>query len=153
MRVRQLQVRAPRDSAEWEAYYDLRWRVLRAPWGRPRGSERDAFDATATHLMVCDQQGAVLGVGRLQRDDDGTGQLRYMAVATACQGRGIGSLLLEALEREARAQGLSTLLLHARENAVPFYAQRGYRLMEPSHLLFGSIQHYKMEKRWQISSA
>lgn len=126
----------------------MRWRILRAPWGQPRGSERDALDSSATHLMVCDRQGAVVAVGRLQRNDASTGQLRYMAVETAFQRSGIGSVLLEALEREARAQGLSTLLLDARENAVPFYAQRGYRLIEPSHRLFGAIQHYKMEKRY-----
>lgn len=131
----------------------MRWRLLRAPWGQPRGSERDTLDSSATHLMVCNRQGTLLAVGRLQRNDAGTGQLRYMAVETAFQRSGIGSMLLDALEREARTQGLSTLLLDAREHAVPFYVQRGYRVIGPSHILFGSIQHYRMEKRWQISSA
>ena len=31
----------PRTTQEWESYFDLRWRVLREPWGQARGSERD----------------------------------------------------------------------------------------------------------------
>ncbi len=146
-------MRAPVTPAEWEACFALRWRILRAPWGQPRGSETDALEASSVHRMVCDEHGRVLAVGRLQRDSDGAGQIRYMAVETAYQRHGLGTILLEALEAEARAQGMTVLRLHARENALAFYRRRGYRLIEPSHVLFNSIQHYRMEKRWQTSSA
>ena len=31
------QVTAPQSSEDWQAYYKLRWQVLRAPWDQPRG--------------------------------------------------------------------------------------------------------------------
>jgi ribosomal protein S18 acetylase RimI-like enzyme len=36
--------------------------------------------------------------------------------------------------------------LHAREIAIGFYQKLGYQMIEKSHLLFGEIQHYLMEK-------
>jgi hypothetical protein len=31
--------------------------------------------------------------------------------------------------------------------AVDFYAKAGYQMMEKSHLLFGEIQHFLMQKK------
>ena len=41
---------APISGADWIKYFDLRWRVLRAPWDQPRGSERDDREDTSIHL-------------------------------------------------------------------------------------------------------
>lgn len=38
------QVSTPQSSEDWQAYYQLRWQVLRAPWGEPRGSEQDDLE-------------------------------------------------------------------------------------------------------------
>ncbi len=54
----------PRTAQEWESYFDLRWRVLREPWGQPRGTERDDLDAESFHLILRDSAGAVVAVGR-----------------------------------------------------------------------------------------
>lgn len=70
-----------------------------------------------------------------------------MAVAPDWRGRGIGQNILNYLENEAGRQGLRTLQLHAREQAIGFYKQQGYELVEKSHLLFGEIQHYLMQKK------
>jgi hypothetical protein len=37
-------------------------------------------------------------------------------------------------------------MLQARENAVPFYLSIGYSIVEKSFLMWGLIQHFKMEK-------
>ena len=39
-----IEVRAPRNEKEWEDYYDLRYRILREPLGKERGSEKNDGD-------------------------------------------------------------------------------------------------------------
>jgi N-acetylglutamate synthase-like GNAT family acetyltransferase len=137
--------RAPKTSAEWEAYYELRWRILRAPW-QPDGCDRDETDDTSIHRMVVREDGKVLAVGRLHRLDQDSGQIRYMAVESGCERRGYGTLVLGALEGAAAEIGLEKIILHARERAVAFYEHHGYAIIEPSFLLFDEIQHYLMTK-------
>ena len=45
----------PRTKTEFEAYYDLRWRILRKPWELQKGSEKDELDKSSYHLMVLDE--------------------------------------------------------------------------------------------------
>jgi GNAT superfamily N-acetyltransferase len=141
-----MQVRAPATDAEWDAYFELRWRILRAPW-QQSGPARDETDDTSIHCMVCDANGRVVAVGRLHQVDTATGQIRFMAVDDSEQRKGYGSLLLHALEQRARERGLDRIVLQARENAVLFYQHHGYRVEEKTFLLFDEIQHYLMSKR------
>ncbi len=142
-----IEIREPRTDAEWAACFDLRWRVLRAPWGQPHASERDDLENDSRHRLAIDADGRVIGVGRLHRLDDRTGQIRYMAVEPDCERQGVGTRILLALEDAARDAGLRSIRLHAREGAAPFYARRGYRTLGPSHVLFGEVRHLLMEKR------
>jgi N-acetylglutamate synthase-like GNAT family acetyltransferase len=73
-------------------------------------------------------------------------QIRYMAVTPEYEKQGIGTSIIAALEAKARQQQCKTIVLHARENAVGFYQKKGYELLEKSHLLFGTIQHFRMRK-------
>jgi GNAT superfamily N-acetyltransferase len=140
-----VRVREPRSNSDWKNYYELRWRILRAPW-QAGGCDRDETDHISTHRMVCDLQDRVLAVGRLHRLEDGRGQIRYMAVERGYQRQGLGTLVLEALESAAREDGMESVILNAREGALPFYLHRGYRVIKPSFLLFDEIQHYLMNK-------
>jgi N-acetylglutamate synthase-like GNAT family acetyltransferase len=143
--VNAVEVRTPQNNAEWQAYYELRWRVLRAPW-QQGGPDRDETDDSSVHRMVCRPDGIALAVGRLHRLDEQSGQIRYMAVESGCERRGYGTLVLTALEQAAAAIGIEKIILHAREAAVPFYRHHNYRIIEPSFLLFDEIQHYLMTK-------
>ena len=69
-----------------------------------------------------------------------------MAIRPDYQGQGLGHLLLAHLEERARRLGLASMMLQAREKAVNFYERAGYRVVEKSYVLFGEIQHYRMEK-------
>lgn len=138
-------IRAPRSSAEWEAYYALRWRTLRRPWGQPVGSERDELDATATHRAAITDGGEVIGTARLHTQAPGEGRIRYMAVEEAHRGAGTGSHLLAALIRAARAQGLSRLVLNARAEAVAFYRRNGFETVGDGPTQFG-VKHVVMIK-------
>ncbi len=132
-------------DAEWRQYFDLRWRVLRAPWGEAEGTEKDDIEADCHHIIACEST-RVVGVGRLQFNDEQQAQIRYMAVAPDCEGRGIGRRIVSALEQYARLQNAAEIVLDAREPAVGFYRRLGYEVIEKSYLLFDSIQHWRMRK-------
>ena len=135
----------PSSAEEFQRYYELRWKILRAPWNQPRGSEQDELEQTSTHLMVLDGQRAV-GVGRLHFNGIREAQIRYMAIDPEQQRRGIGSLLLQALEKKAGELGASQVVLDAREHALGFYRKQGYQTEGPGHTLFNTIPHVKMRK-------
>jgi GNAT superfamily N-acetyltransferase len=139
----------PSDPVQLERYYELRWRLLRAPWGQPRGSERDELEERAVHLMACNPEGEAVAVGRLHFNTVTQAQVRYMAVEPSWRGRGVGRLLLRALEENARHRGADQMVLDAREAAVGFYEHCGYRAIRPAHTLFGTIRHWQMEKALQ----
>lgn len=137
----------PQTQSDWDAYYDVRFRILRQPWGQAPGSERDETDVDSYNAMLRDDSQRVLAVGRLHLNSPAEAQVRYMAVETDQQGKGVGRVMMEALEAEARRLGAQHVFLEAREPAVEFYRRLGYEVLRPSYLLFGEIQHYSMQKQ------
>lgn len=142
----EIEIRSPKTKEEWETYYSLRYRILREPWNQPPGSERNEGDETAIHTALF-ENGKILGVSRLDSAEREIGQIRFMAVETNQQGKGIGEQLMHQLELIALQRGHKKIILHAREIAIGFYQKLGYELKEKSHLLFGEIQHFLMEKQ------
>lgn len=47
-----------------------------------------------------------------------------------CQGQGLGSLLLQALEQEASDRQIKVIVLDARDVAIKFYERNGYTAQE-----------------------
>ncbi|HEV2388259.1 MAG TPA: GNAT family N-acetyltransferase [Candidatus Acidoferrales bacterium] len=141
----QLRVREPSTAEEMQAYYDLRWRILREPWSQGRGQERDEHETEAIHLAAW-LGGRMVGVGRVHFIAPGQARIRYMAVETALQGRGIGGRILAGLEQRARAGGAKRVVLNARDRAVEFYRRHGYRIVQKSEVLFDAIPHWEMQK-------
>jgi GNAT superfamily N-acetyltransferase len=148
-----MQLTSPLSEADYDAYYELRWKILRAPWNRPRGSERDDREADSTHLMVVDGNGAVTGVGRLHFNGISEAQIRYMAVAVGHRRQGIGTRILAALEDRARQLGATLVVVDARETALGFYTRHGYTPTGPGAMLFNRIAHVRMQKRLSGPSA
>ena len=136
----------PVTAEEFEQYYELRWKILRAPWNQVRGSERDDNDETSTHLMVMDDKNKLIGVGRLHFNSIREAQIRFMAIEVHGQRKGAGTYLLQALEARAEKYGASHITLDARETALGFYRKQGYSPQGPGHTLFNSIAHVKMTK-------
>lgn len=143
-------IRAPRTPAEWAAYYQLRYAVLRQPWQQPPGSERAPADdepSTIHALLLADAaEPRALAVGMLQPTGHAQGQIRFMAVAPEAAGTGLGRQVVAYLEEQARAAGIAEIVLHSREAAVGFYEKLGYAVVGPSHVLFGVIPHFLMRK-------
>jgi GNAT superfamily N-acetyltransferase len=141
-----VQVTSPACEAEYAAYFELRWRLLRAPWNQPRGSEQDDRETDSIHIMAITKQAAVAGVGRLHFNSISEAQIRYMAVSTSHQRQGIGTLILTALEDRARQLGASIIVLNARETALGFYTRSGYRPTGPGEMLYNRIAHVRMQR-------
>jgi ribosomal protein S18 acetylase RimI-like enzyme len=138
--------RSPETAAEWEDYFDLRWRVLRAPWDQPRGSEQDGRENNSQHLMVVGPDARPLAVGRLHFNTPDEAQVRFMAVDPQSQGRGLGSLILCEFERRARAAGATSIVLNARDDAQRFYRKHGFVLVGPAETIFATVKHVRMRK-------
>jgi len=139
-------IKTPESPADFAEYYQLRWEVLRAPWQQPRGSEKASDDTTATHALLLNAREEAIGVSRMHLQTPAEAQIRFMAIRPDYQGQGLGQKLLYYLEDKAREAGASYISLQARENAVSFYQKCNYTVLEKTHLLFDSIQHYKMQK-------
>lgn len=144
------QVTSPHSAQDWQDYYQLRYQVLREPWGQPPGSEQDELEAESAHRMVRAADGQVLAVGRLHQLADGWCQVRYMAVAESARGKGLGAQVLRALELQGLAWGCDQLTLNARENAFAFYQKLGYSAGKTLAPLYG-IPHQQMTKRLRLA--
>lgn len=135
----------PQTDAELDAYYHLRWQLLRKPWQQPKGAERDEFDEYAFHRVMVDKDGNYVAVGRLYVSGD-EAQIRFMAVIPECRAMGLGTRMVQALEQEAREQGARRLVMNAREEAVAFYSRCGFTVVGEGPISFGKIPHRQMIK-------
>ncbi len=136
----------PKTEEEFKAYFKLRWKLLRAPWNQPEGSEIDEIEEQCFHLIAVDESGDIIGVARLQFNSETEAQIRYMAVARSHERQGVGRELINSLEKHAATTAHSMIVLDAREPAVRFYQKSGYQILEKSYLLFDEIQHFRMSK-------
>ena len=139
-------IRQPETEAEFKHYYHLRWKLLRAPWKQPEGSEYDELEDQCFHLMAVDEDAQVIAVARLQFNSEKEAQIRYMAVEPVHERRGIGKQLINLMERHAIEKNCTQVILDAREPAIGFYKRSGYEIIEKTYLLFEEIQHYRMRK-------
>lgn len=140
-----IDIRTPQTEDEWGDYYELRYRVLREPLGQPKGSEKNDGDASGIHFALYDQ-GTLCAIARLDQAEHDVAQVRFVAVDHTIQGKGYGRFIMDAVEKQSIERGDTKMILHARDYAVDFYLKLGYTLIEPSHKLFGVLQHYLMEK-------
>lgn len=137
---------SPQSTADWEDYFELRWRVLRAAWNRPRGSEKDDRESDSQHLMIRGPDSEILAVGRLHFNTPAEAQVRFMAVDPKARGGGLGSLILREFERRAGAAGATSIVLNARDGAQGFYEQHGFAVIGPAETMFAEIKHVRMRK-------
>lgn len=142
-------IKQPESTKEFTQYFELRWRILRAPWGEPEGSEVDDIEDQCFHIMAVDGN-KVVGVGRMQYNSKKEAQIRYMAVNSSHERNGIGRMIVNALEKEATDRNVNTIMLDAREPALGFYEKLGYSLEAKSYVLFDEIQHYRMTKQLPV---
>ncbi len=136
----------PTTDNQLNKYFHFRWQMLREPWRMPIGSERDEYDSMSHHRMIVDSRGYPMAIGRLYITPDCDGQIRYMAVKANRRSKGMGSLILVALESLARQEGAKRLVCNAREDAIPFYAKNGFERRGELTDERGPVRHQQMVK-------
>lgn len=133
-------------SEEYGEMVALRNEILRKPLGLTF-SEQDLEKDKNDLLLVyrCPDEGEITGCCILTPLNEHTVQLRQMAVASVCQGKGMGRELLTYAERIAREKGFECICLHARKIAIAFYQKQRYTI-EGNEFLEVGIPHYEMKK-------
>src|SRR5512146_785445 len=111
-------IKTPTTKDDFKAYYSLRYKLLREPWGHPKGTEKDDFEPISEHFMAVNEKGEVLGVVKLYEESKTVGHVAHLAVSEAHQHQGIGRLLIEAVESRARQHGYQTIGMMARVTAT-----------------------------------
>ncbi|MFR9718787.1 YiiD C-terminal domain-containing protein [Aeromonas diversa] len=135
----------PHTDTELDAYYRLRWELLRKPFNLPLGSERDEYDSVAIHRMMLDEADNPIAVGRLFVGGD-EAQIRFMGMLPEFRGRGLGARMVEDLEQRAREEKVKRLVMNARQEAVEFYRKCGFIEVGEGPVTFGRIPHRQMIK-------
>ena len=74
-------------------------------------------------------------------------QVRYFAIDKDYRRIGIGTYLMNNLEKIAISEKKTHIILNARENVISFYESLGYSVLKKTNLLYERIQHYQMIKK------
>jgi predicted GNAT family N-acyltransferase len=133
------------DSPEYDQMVQLRLDVLRKPLGLsfiPDELKEEKNDI----LLGAFEDEHMLACCLLTAINSSTIQLRQMAVEKKLQGKGVGASLLRFAENVASDRGYTYMVMHARETALGFYEQNGYKT-EGEPFIEVTIPHYKMVKK------
>jgi len=141
------QIKSPKTREEFKAYYDLRYKVLREPWGLPRGSEKDDYEPISQHFMVVDDKtGTIVGCAKLFEKETGVAWLSHLAVAFSLQKKGIGKMLMTHLDDLALKEGYKKIGCLSRLNTTSYFEKAGYKISGLPSQYFGTTQVVWMEK-------
>lgn len=139
-------IKTPKTREEFKAYYALRYRVLREPWGHPKGTEKDDYEPISEHFMAVNERDECVGVAKLFEKTEGVGHLSHLAVAPEHQHKGIGQLLIKTVESRAHAHGYRTLGIMARVSATSYFESYGFHITGLPTPSLGTTHLVWMEK-------
>ena len=134
------------ESSVNDAHLDLRWRVLRI--GKPRHTAHyDGIDTDQrTRFLVAYHENKMIGCSTLQTDprDGAMFRIRGMAVDFDYQNNGIGSKIVEKLQKYAKENNTG-IWCNARIRAVPMYERRGFVIVSDIFEIKGIGPHHDMQ--------
>jgi N-acetylglutamate synthase-like GNAT family acetyltransferase len=136
----------PVTKDDFKAYYAVRYKVLREPWGHPKGTEKDDYEPISEHFMAVNEKGEILGVVKFYEESKTVGHVSHLAVLDSSQHKGIGRMLIETVEARARARGYKTLGMTARVTTTSFFEKYGYKVKGLPSLHLGTTHLVWMEK-------
>lgn len=84
----------------------------------------DLYESVPEFIVAVDENDVVIGYGAVHVMWDGLGEVRTLGVADDWLGKGVGHLLIEALEQRARDLGLRELFCLTFE--VEFFRRHGF---------------------------
>jgi len=121
-------IKIPVTHDDFKTYYALRYKVLREPWGHPKGTEKDDYEPISEHFMAVNEKGEVVGAVKLYEKSAGVGYVSHLAVAVEHQHKGIGKLLMKAVEERARERNFKVLGAMSRVTATAYFEKAGFRI-------------------------
>ena len=136
----------PQSEQEFDKYFTFRWDLLRKPWNFPPGSEKDEYEQVSHHRMIINSDGEVVAVGRLHFNTSDEAQMRHIAVAGGMQGKGLGKMIVSALENVARNEGVQRIVTNSRATSVAFFESCGYEGVHEIPADVGAVKRLQMIK-------
>lgn len=140
-------VDTPNTDEEFAKYFHFRWVMLRKPWNYPEGSEKDEYEQVGLHRMVTNADGEVIAIGRLHFNTPEEAQIRHIAVHPDYHGKGLGKLVVSALEGVARSQGIERIVTNSREVSTPFFKSCGFEVVGEATTELGQLKREQMVKK------
>ena len=97
--------------------------------------DEQAFAARldASLALVATMEGSPIGFASL----DAPGHIDFLYVHPAVAGKGVGTMLIDALEKLAAARGTKKLTVEASDNALDFFRLRGFKAMQRNSVPLG----------------
>lgn len=101
------------------------------------------YEAVQEFQVAVDEDGGLVGFGALHVFWEDLGEVRTLAVADGWRLRGVGHLLLEALETQARELGLSRLFCLTFE--VDFFARHSFLVIaDPGERIVDAETYFEL---------
>ncbi|MUG44928.1 GNAT family N-acetyltransferase [Paenibacillus woosongensis] len=107
--------------------------------------EYDVISPDAVHVLI-EMEGAAAATGRITYYKDNSAKMQRIAVRKPFRSKGVGKILLLAMEERARELGLTKSVLDAQCQAEGFYAKLGYETISTEPFYDAGILHVRMEK-------
>ena len=95
-------IKIAHSPAEVERIIDLSVKILRKPWNQPAETATDNLEVISINIYIENEKKEIVACGRLQENENKVGQIRFMAVDDKQQGKGLGKMIVNALEMEGK---------------------------------------------------
>lgn len=139
-------ITAPVTDDELANYFHFRWQCLREQWGYPEGSEKDEYETVSEHRVVKTGSGQIVACGRVQLNTSEEAQIRHIAVDKAYRRKGVGQIILSALEQVARDLGADRAVTNSRESSMSFFSACGFTAEHDVSVELGKLKRKQMCK-------
>lgn len=143
----------PKTQQELDDYFHFRYLWLREPWGFPVGSEKDEYEMVSEHRVVLNASGVTVACGRVHLNSAEEAQIRHIAVAPEYRRKGIGEIILQALENVAIEMGATRAVTNSRETSIDFFAASGFVVEKEVPAELGQLKRRQMVKQLHNISA
>lgn len=145
-RIKVFTINTPTSEEEINAYFQFRWKWLREPWGYPEGSEKDEYEAVSEHRIVKSGNGEIIACGRVHMNTAEEAQIRHIAVTQDLRRKGVGHLMVEALEKVAKDLGAERAVTNSRESSIHFFSECGFKVENDAPSELGQLKRKLMYK-------
>ena len=139
-------IATPKTDQELASYFHFRWQWLKAAWGHPEGAEKDEYETVGEHRVIKTSTGKIVACGRVHLNTSEEAQIRHIAVDKACRRKGVGQMILHALEQVARESGAERAVTNSRESSILFFSANGFIAEKKISTELGKLKRQQMYK-------